>query len=113
MKFLPDLIAKRAELSPHKVALEDVARGREQTYAQLDAAAARVAGMLDEAGIAAGERVAILCRNRAEFFEVRFGCAKAGCVLVPLNWRSPAEELRPALAGREPRLLVLGREDEA
>ena len=33
---LPDLIAKRAELSPSTVAIEEVATGRRLTYAELD-----------------------------------------------------------------------------
>jgi fatty-acyl-CoA synthase len=111
MQFLPDLIAKRAELTPDKVALEEGVRTC--TYAELDARAARAAGMLAGLGVEPGQRVAILCRNRSAFFEILFGCAKLGAILVPLNWRSPAEELRPALDASEPALILHGREDEA
>ena len=46
MVIYPDIAAKRAELSPHKVALHDVVSGRTLIYAQLNARAGRVAGLL-------------------------------------------------------------------
>lgn len=113
MQFLPDLIAKRAELTPDRVALEDSCSGRVRTYAELDDAAARVAAVLAGVGVVPGDRVAILCRNRPEFFEVLFGCAKLGAVMVPLNWRAPAAELAPAVERACPALLIFGREDRA
>ena len=105
---LPDLIAKRAELSPDRKALEEPATGRARTYAELDARAARVAALLAGRGVGAGDRVAILCRNRIEFFETLFGCAKIGAILVPLNWRMPPAELDGLVADAEPALLLHG-----
>lgn len=111
MHALPDLLAKRAELTPAKVAMEDLGQGRAATYAELDAAAARGAGALAGLGVGQGERVAVLCRNRLEFFELMFACARLGAVLAPLNWRSPADELRPLLDLTGPKLLIHGAED--
>ena len=99
---LPDLIAKRAALTPDKVALEDAATGRTLTYAELDARAGRAAALLAARGVGEGDRVAILCRNRIEFFELLFGCAKLGAILVPLNWRMPPAELDGLIADAEP-----------
>ena len=93
---IPDLIAKRAELGPERTALEDSATGRTVTYAELDARAAQAASLMVSCGIAEGDRVAILCRNRIEFFELLFGCAKLGAILVPLNWRMPQETISDA-----------------
>lgn len=47
-------------------------------------------GLID-AGIAPLERVALLCRNRLEYFEIETGIAAARAIMVPMNWR-----LRPA-----------------
>ena len=58
-------------------------------------ARAITAALLAELGVKAGDRVALLCRNRIEFFELLFAAAKLGAVLVPLNWRMPARELLP------------------
>jgi fatty-acyl-CoA synthase len=108
---LPDLIARRAELTPDSVALEEVATGRALTYAQLDERSARVAAVLAGRGVGAGDRVAILCRNRSAFFEALFACARLGAILVPLNWRMPAAELGLLLDHADPRLLLHGGED--
>ncbi|HYD38866.1 MAG TPA: AMP-binding protein, partial [Allosphingosinicella sp.] len=108
---LPDLIGRRAELTPEAVALEEVATGRKLTYAGLDARVARTAGMFSERGIGAGDRVAILSRNRIAFFEALFACARLGAILVPLNWRMPPAELDPLIADSEPRLLLHGGEE--
>lgn len=50
--------------------------------------ARRLAG----AGIAAGDRVALLSANRPDYPALVFACAKLGAILVPMNWRlAPAE----------------------
>ena len=110
---LPDLIAKRAELSPDAIALEEAATGRTITYAELDARAGRVAAMLAARGVREGDRVALLCRHRPAFFEMLFGCAKLGAILVPLNWRMPAAELDGLIADAAPSLLLFGAGDSA
>ena len=109
---LPDLIAKRAALAPDRVAMEEAATGRTLTYAELDRRAGRAASLMAAAGIGEGDRVAILCRNRVQFFEILFGCAKLGAILVPLNWRMPAAELGKLVEDAEPSLLFFGSEDE-
>jgi fatty-acyl-CoA synthase len=109
----PDLLAKRASLSPDSAALEEASSGRILTYAELDRRAAQAAALLAARGVVEGDRVAILCRNRIAFFELLFGCAKLGAILVPLNWRMPAAELDRLLAAAAPVLLFFGAEDEA
>ncbi|HEY1145867.1 MAG TPA: AMP-binding protein, partial [Allosphingosinicella sp.] len=108
---LPDLIAKRAMLSPDAVAMEEYGSGRSVTYAELDRRAARAAAVMAEHGIGAGDRVAILSRNCIAFFELLFGCAKLGAIFVPLNWRMPARELDHLIEDCAPKLLFHGTED--
>ena len=110
---IPDITAKRAELSGDRVALEDAATDRTLTYAELDRRAVRAAGLLAARGIGEGDRIAILCRNRIEFFEILFACAKLGAILAPLNWRMPAAELDEILDDCAPKLLIHGAEDDA
>ncbi len=44
------------------------------------------------AGIAVGDRVALLSANRPDYPALVFACAKLGAILVPMNWRlAPAE----------------------
>jgi fatty-acyl-CoA synthase len=106
---LPDLLARRALLGPDRIALEQ--GERTITYAELDRRAAAAAAMMAERGVREGDRVAILSRNRIAFFEILFGCAKLGAILVPLNWRMPPPELDHLLDDCEPVLLF--REGDA
>lgn len=108
---LVDITTKRAALTPARTAFVDAVSGRTLTYAELEHRATRAAGVLLELGVVRGERVAILCRNRIEFFEIMFACAKIGAILAPLNWRAPAPELAAVLADCTPSLLIYGRED--
>ncbi|MGS1017151.1 AMP-binding protein [Allosphingosinicella humi] len=108
---LPDLIAKRAMLSPDAVAMEEYGSGRSITYAEIDQRAAQAAAVMAEQGIGAGDRVAILSRNCIAFFELLFGCAKLGAIFVPLNWRMPARELDQLIEDCAPKLLFHGTED--
>ena len=110
---LPDLIARRAELTPDAVAIEEIATGRSLTYAAFDDRSARAAALLEARGVGPGDRVAILCRNRPAFFEALIACARLGAILVPLNWRMPPAELDPLLAHAAPRLLLHGGEDSS
>jgi len=106
-----DIPAKRAELDPHSVALEDLVSGECVTYGDLHERTGRSAAMLAELGVTAGERVALLCRNRIEFFELLFACARLGAMLVPLNWRMPVKELEPLIADCAAGYLIHGAED--
>ena len=106
-----DITAKRAALTPNRVAFEDALTGRTLTYAQLEDRCSRAAAVLASLDVERGDRVAILCRNRPEFFEIMFACAKLGAILVPLNWRSPATELSSLIADCSAKLLVFGAED--
>ena len=108
---LPDITAKRAELAPDRIALEEVTTGRTVSYAELDLRASRAAALMASQGVAEGERIGILCRNRIAFFEILFACAKLGAILVPLNWRMPPTELQGILEDSEPVLLFYGKED--
>jgi fatty-acyl-CoA synthase len=111
LNAVPDLLARRADLSGDSVALEELATGRTLTYAQLDRRASQAATLLAARGIGAGDRVAILCRNRIAFFELLFACARLGAILVPLNWRMPQAELGTLVADCAPALLFHGAED--
>ena len=110
--LIPDITAKRAELAPDKTAFRDLVSGATLSFRELEDNVSRAAGLLAERGVLAGARVAILCRNRIEFFEILFACAKLGAVLVPLNWRMPAKEIEPLVSEAGPAVLFFGQEDE-
>lgn len=89
--LIPDMAAKRAELTPHKVAFET--EDRKWTYASINRAAEGVAAGLVKLGVRRGDRLAVLSLNRAEFFIALFACQKSGIIMAPLNWRQPVPEL--------------------
>src|SRR5919199_759750 len=62
------------------------------TYAQLEDASARVAGLLKAHGLQPGDRVGIMLPNVPYFGIVYYGILRAGGVVVPMN---------PLLKGRE------------
>ncbi|KGF70529.1 acid--CoA ligase [Hoeflea sp. BAL378] len=90
---IPDMAAKRAEISPDSVAFVDAESGRQWRFDEIDRAANGVAAGLKKAGLGEGDRLAMLCLNRVEFFVTLFACQKTGIILCPLNWRQPAPEL--------------------
>jgi long-chain acyl-CoA synthetase len=57
----------------------------ELSYAALDAASARVAGLLVERGISRGDRVGIMLPNVPYFPVCYYGVLRAGGVVVPMN----------------------------
>ncbi|WP_374633795.1 AMP-binding protein [Ferrovibrio sp.] len=113
MQYVPDIAAKRAELTPQRIAFVDESTGIETSYGQLNDNAARCASALAAAGIEAGDRVAILCLNCVAFFEILMACGKLGAVLVPLNWRQPVPELLPILEDSGAKLLFHDAEHAA
>jgi fatty-acyl-CoA synthase len=106
MRNIPDFARQRALLTPDAIAFRDVASGRAWTFADVDGQAERLAEVLAARGLTDGNRVAVLCHNTPIFFELLFACAKAGLILVPLNWRQTASELAPILADCTASLLL-------
>jgi len=88
-----DSLSTRAFLNPNKEAVYDVAEEKRLTFMELNNRANRCCSALLSMGIRPGDRVALLAHNGHEFIESFFGPAKAGIVLMPLNWRLTAEEL--------------------
>jgi len=74
------------------------------TFAELQDRSARTARLLAARGIGRGDRVAILDKNSPAFYDVLFGAAKLGAVLIGLNYRLAADELRAIVADAEPKL---------
>ena len=101
-----DWSAHQASTRPNGVAISDLETGAELTYAQLDQRACALATHLQAIGIKQGDRVAVLARNCAHFFELEFACGKIGCIGVPLNWRLTVAELEYILNDCAPGVLL-------
>jgi long-chain acyl-CoA synthetase len=88
---LATLLEHSAEQYPEREAI--VLGDTRLTYAQVDAAANRVANLLVSRGIGAGDKVALSCPNLPHFTIVYFGILKAGATVVPLNVLLKAREV--------------------
>src|SRR4051794_8348349 len=64
------------------------------TYADLDARAKGMALALERMGVEQGERVAIVSPNAARFLISFYGTSAYGRVLVPINFRLTAAEVK-------------------
>ena len=77
------------------------------SFADAPAIAARFAGTLAAVGIRPGDRVALMCGNRAEFMEAFLGCAWLGAIAVPLNVAARGPQLAHYLKNSGARLLII------
>ena len=109
MKTVGDALRWRAARHPESVALS--VQGRQTSFAELDEGSSRLAaGLVEKLGVHPGDRVAILDKNSDRYLELIFAVAKAGGVMVPVNWRLKPGEVAKVAADAEPRTLVVGDE---
>ncbi|WP_326614224.1 (2,3-dihydroxybenzoyl)adenylate synthase [Streptomyces anulatus] len=77
-----EMLRRRAEDHPDRVAIVDPAAGSRWTYADLDRRADRLAAGFLARGIAKGDKVVVQLPNIAEFFEVIFALFRIGALPV-------------------------------
>lgn len=85
------LTATQATERGTEVALVDAAGTT--TWAQLDERVNRLVNGLRDAGLRAGDTIAVVVGNRREWFEIAMACAHGGWTYVPVNWHWVADEL--------------------
>lgn len=88
---IADLLRRSAQRLPDKLAI--LCGETRWTYAEFDAIATRVAAGFAAQGIGKGDRVAVLARNSHAFAALRFGLARLGAVLTPINFMLKPEEV--------------------
>jgi len=103
-----DWLARRAQLTPDRVALIDRASGTRTTYAQWNERASRTARLLQQLGVRKGDRVAVYSSNCAEYLDLFWAAPKIGAVLQNLNWRLTVHELQGIVAGAAPKVFIYG-----
>ncbi len=81
-------------------------RRKATTYAQIAQLAGRFAALLEQRGIAAGERVLIWAENSAEWIAAFHGCILRGAIAVPLDAFGSADFAGRVCADVKPRLAV-------
>jgi long-chain acyl-CoA synthetase len=104
MPNLADLLIDSATAHPERVAVKR--DERELTYAALDAATARVAGLLRAKGVGPGDRVGIMLPN-VEYFPIAYyGALRAGAVVVPMNVLLKGREVAFYLGDSDAKVLI-------
>jgi long-chain acyl-CoA synthetase len=85
-------LAVWADLKPDATFIHDP-DGRTRTFGEVNANANRIVRLLRKAGLKAGDAVALVCTNRAEFVEVLGACQRSGLRITPVNWHLTADEI--------------------
>jgi len=81
-----------ADVQPDRPAVYDPS-GRTRTFAEVNANANRIVRRLRAAGLKAGDALALVCSNRAEFIEVLCATKRSGLRITPVNWHLTADEI--------------------
>ena len=81
-----------AALHPDRTAIV-LPTGEEITYWDLGARINRISHALRSLGLAAGDAVAAVVRNGAEYFELVLATSQVGMSLVPVNWHLAPREV--------------------
>ena len=88
-----DLINRNAVSFPGNIAWLEADDGKKYTYVDYKGTVDRISAGLQSAGIAKGDRIAVIGKNSYEFFCIYGAAAAIGAVVLPINWRLSAEEM--------------------
>jgi acyl-CoA synthetase (AMP-forming)/AMP-acid ligase II len=86
-----EALSVSARLFPDRIGARDLARS--MTFGEWDERACRLANALLGLGLERGDRIAILAYNAVEWLEIYGATAKAGLVMVPINFRLVGSEI--------------------
>jgi acyl-CoA synthetase (AMP-forming)/AMP-acid ligase II len=112
MRTIAEMLRWRARRHPSREAVWF--DGKSHGFAEFNGSTSRLAaGLLDKLGLRPGDRVGILDKNSAAYFELFFALDKAGLVAAPLNWRLTPHEIKQIVDDVKPRLIVAGPEFKA
>jgi fatty-acyl-CoA synthase len=109
---IADHLARAEHVYPDRVAVVDepdqpAASLGTLTYRQLGDLARAQAAALDDLGLEVGDRVAIVSQNAGRLLASFYGVAAWGRVLVPINFRLNAEEIRYIVEHSGARVLLV------
>lgn len=88
-------------MKPHRI---------EMTWNEFNEKSNRFANLLLDRGVTKGKKVAILLMNCLEWLPIYFGILKTGALVVPLNFRYSADEIKYCLELAEVDVIIFGHE---
>lgn len=83
---------------------------RELSWRAFDHMANKFANLLLSREVPRGTKVGILMMNCLEYLPIYFGILKAGCIVVPMNYRYSSDEIKYCLDLADVEILVFGPE---
>jgi len=83
---------------------------QEMTWKDFNNRANRMANLLLSRGFGKGSKVAVLLMNCLEWLPIYFGVLKSGAIVVPMNYRYTADEIKYCLDLSDADVLIFGPE---
>ena len=108
MTTFAEILRDHAGERPQAAALSF--EGTTWTFRELHERSSCVANALQASGVRAGDRVAVLTKNRAENYELIYACSQIGAILVGLNWRLAALEIAAIVEDAKPSVIIVSEE---
>ncbi|NOT43136.1 MAG: AMP-binding protein, partial [Acidobacteria bacterium] len=104
LDFFDDLSRLDGEFLVH----DDGYRRRHHSYTEVGQAARAFAARLAAAGLQREDKVVFWGENRPEWIACYWGCLLIGVVVVPIDYRSPAEFVAKVARLVSPRVVLVG-----
>ncbi len=99
------MLSVHARLSPDRVGARDL--DRSMSFALWNERSCRLANALLGLGLVKGDRVAVLAYNCVEWTEIYAATAKAGLVVVPINFRLVGKEVKYIVENSESSAIIV------
>ena len=101
-------ISSAAIRHPDRVALHDELGSL--TFGELDSRSNSLARALADAGVGAGESVAVMCRNHRGFVDAIFACSKLGATVLLMNTDFAGPQLHGVIERERPQAIIYDHE---
>ena len=106
------IINRNAALYGNKPAWHEAENGRSASFLDIREMTDRLASGLRAAGIGRGDRIGVVGKNSLEFFLLYGAAAALGAVMLPINWRLSADEIRFNLDDAQAKIVFADQEFE-
>jgi len=107
MRTLGEIFTRNAKLYPNKGI---IFKDKKLSYKELNIRVNHLVSAMAAKGIGKGDRVAILSKNCPEYMEAYGLAEKGSIILVPLNWRLVAREIKYMLTDSGAKAIIVSPE---
>jgi acyl-CoA synthetase (AMP-forming)/AMP-acid ligase II len=105
---LGEILRVNASKYGDKLAVKD--SKRQMTFSEYNTRANRLANGLLNLGLKKGDRMAVISCNCLEFMEIYAATAKAGIVVVPINWRLSPKDMEYIINNSDTKAVIAAQE---